>query len=233
MKQVDIIIPTRNRLEKLLRMLKSIPEREDLFVHIAFDGDVANFRKLIDIDLNSGFEQSKEWTKEHLWFYCFSQRGSVACRNSISQKCEDAILYSTDDIRFEEGSIESAIASMKREFPDDDGVVGFYQHNAPNNNFCWTGVALVGQKFLLRYPYRRIGCPEYYHFSTREVEYLAKPLEKLFCDKNAKIFHYHPDFYKEEMDQTHKDARIYKAKDMALKERRKENGLIWGMNNEK
>jgi hypothetical protein len=48
--------------------------------------------------------------------------------------------------------------------------------------------------------------------------------------EDARLFHYHPDFFKSKMDQTHKDARIHKSEDMKLIKARKESGIIWGLN---
>ena len=44
------------------------------------------------------------------------------------------------------------------------------------------------------------------------------------------MFHYHPCYFKEEMDQTHRDARIKRREDHNLIKQREKAGLIWGHN---
>lgn len=224
MEYVDIVISTRKRLDKLLRTIKSIPERTDLNLKIIFDGDFETFTEFVEMD-----NKKPIWKGGGFKANCLPSCGSVYCRNHVIRKCEDAVLYATDDIVFQENSIESAIYSLQTEFPDDDGVIGFNQFNL-YQNFCWTGVALVGQKFLQRYPKKVLFYPGYFHFGTREIETHSMKLGKLFNDIQARLFHFHPDFYREEMDETHKEARKFKKRDMDLKKLRQEKGLIWGYN---
>ena len=217
MKYIDIVIATRNRYKKLMRVIRSIPEKEFISTWIIFDGDVKNFNKMCN---------AKWGNREIITDLSFKQRGAVKSRNDIiSFYSEDGILYATDDMTFEPDAIENAINAFNSHFPDDDGVVGFVQ--IPDN-FHPTGVALVGQKFLQRYPSKQLFNPEYFHFACQEVYWLASKLGKFHQEPTAVIRHYHPAFFRDEMDKTHIEARKYREKDHALMRERQAKGLIWG-----
>jgi len=214
MKKIDLIVATRNRREKLLKMLGSLPASDYLDVRIICDGDQETYDFLKD---NPCY--SVELTENHV--------GSVACRNMLCGKVNDGLLYATDDIVFENGSIEAAFDMFNKFFPDDDdGVVGFVQ----NRSFHPTGVALVGQKFLQRYKVKCLFFPGYFHFAAQEIYNHATRLNKFVQCQDAKVFHYHPCFMKDQHDQTHEDARLHKREDMQLKKQREAAGLIWGIN---
>ena len=91
---------------------------------------------------------------------------------------------------------------------------------------------MVGQKFLQRYPDKQLFFPGYFHFACQEILDLCLKIgDKFVCDHEAVVLHKHPCNFKEEMDQTHIDARIKKREDHALIKERKEKGLIWGDSN--
>ena len=224
MKKIDMVLSTRNRWDKLIRMIESLPDMRNLNLHVVFDGDMRGFERFSKLPKNffQGGLMTGYLIEEH--------SGSVYCRNYVFPLCEDGVLIACDDITFDKGSVESAPESFNTEFPSDFGVVGFNQYNAiPPNNFCWTGVCLIGQGFLDSYEGKILLNPEYFHFATREIEWKALKLKALFCDTKAKIFHYHPDRFKEERDRTHKEARIFKRVDMRIKALRESQGEIWGI----
>lgn len=217
MKNIDLIIPTRNRFQKLQRCLRSIPSKVNgmlIRVNVVCDGDSMTAHRL-QSEPNS---IRVVHVKKH--------SGSVYCRNMISQSVEDALLYATDDIEFKKGAITEAVKMMEKHFPDGDGVVGFNQINA--KKFSIVGVALMGQKFLRRYPGRKFLFPGYFHFSCQEVEYLGKKLGKIVLAEKARIIHYHPSFIKSESDTTHQEAREHRESDRKLSNQRYAKGLIWG-----
>jgi len=216
MKKIDLVIPTRNRYAKLIDTLNSVPDADWLNIIIVCDGD--------DIT----YEMLKKWngrkidvrkTRIHV--------GSVFCRNWAIQGVEDGVIYGTDDITFEPNAIETAFETFNKNFSDDDGVIGFYQIES---RFHPTGVALVGQKFLKRYPNKLLFFPGYYHFCCQEVYSLARRLDKFILDENAKLLHLHPQKYKKLIDETHEEARKYKERDFQLRNLRVELKLLWGDN---
>jgi len=219
-KHIDIIIPTRNRWEKLQRCLKSIPRqapRVILSVIVVCDGDIETAQRLMA--MSDGLVNRVIFVQEH--------SGSVFCRNLVTQTVEDALIYGVDDIEFMPGSIELAIERLREYYPDGDGVVGF---NYVGSSQSKTATCLVGQKFLLRYPQRKLFYPDYFHFSCQEIDRLAAKLGKLHFEEKAEVHHYHPAWNRSEMDKTHAEARVHRESDLGLSSKRKAKGLIWGDN---
>lgn len=223
MKRIDLVVPTRHRLAKLQRMLASVPEVVmapvpaagiPIFIDVIFDDDWDGFEKL----KTNGV--IRKWGSE-------KHMGSVWCRNLLTPQVPDALLYGVDDIRFLPGSIESAALAMIQHFPDDDGVVGFVQTQP---NFHPSGMALMGAKFLARYPGKQPFFPGYFHFASQEVFDAANKLGKFYQCQTAKILHYHPGFQKNQMDFTHKEARAFKERDFQIRKERQLAGKIWGIN---
>jgi hypothetical protein len=216
MQRIDILIPTRNRLTKLQRCLSTIPKKVlniEIQVHILCDGDLQTFNYY---KMNS----------QYICRFFGGHNGSVFCRNAEAAECPDAILYAVDDIEFMPSAIENATKTMREKFPDDDGVVGFTQTG--QNQFNPAGVALMGKKFVERYPNKQIFYPGYFLFACQEVHWLANKLNKFYLDDKAILKHYHPNFNKQEMDRTHDDGRIHKKRDHDLIRDRQKKNLIWG-----
>ena len=218
--KIDIIVATRGRYAKLIRMLDSVRTKEnEISVLVGFDGDFKSFAHL-----------SKTGTRVRTETYFFpGHRGAVVVRNELAAKTTNAVLYATDDMTFDADAIDVAAATAARLFPDEDGVVGFTQRG---NSFHPSGVALILSRFVDRYPGRRIHFPGYYHFAAQEVFRLADKLKRFHLEENAQIYHYHPDAHRAERDATHAEARVHKSRDMALKATREKAGLIWGENND-
>jgi len=221
MKYIDLIIPTRYRWEKLQRCLRSIPRtlpQVELNITIICDGDRDTAKNII---------LSNNDQVGHLVFVA-SHRGAVYCRNLVTQCAEDAVLYATDDIEFKPSAIEVATESMRKHFPDDDGVVGFNQIG--KQGFSKTGVALIGQQFLRRYPEKKLFYPKYFHFSCQEIERLASKLGKLHLEERAMLYHYHPMWNHKEMDETHIEARKHRKDDLEISRERRAKKIMWGNN---
>jgi glycosyltransferase involved in cell wall biosynthesis len=211
MKQIMIVIPTRNRWEKLQRTLRSIPRTDFIDIVVVCDGDKPTF------DVLKNMACKRMLVRDHV--------GAVRCRNLGIVSCAvDGILYATDDITFEVGAIDAALQTFNEHFPDDDGVVGFVQ----DLSFHPTGVALVGKTFLDRYPNKQLFCPQYYHFAAQEVlRYCEKLGGKFVQCAEAKVLHYHPNVYKEDLDTTHIEARKFKDKDLSLNLQRIDANVVW------
>lgn len=226
-RKIEVVIPTRGRIGKLHKVLDSIPRSI---------GGFEGFNEITIIEKVVISDACPETVKEVIsvrpdvdkLVYVKEHKGAVFCRNLVTPAVEDMLLYATDDITFNGGSIGFALKSLLELFPDGDGVIGFLQENAPNRNFNPAGVGLMGQKFIKRYPDRKIFYPGYFHFSCQEILWLAQKYDKFALDEGAKIYHFHPAFYPLLKDQTHEDARIHHQKDKDLKRKRKEKGKIWG-----
>ena len=213
MNDITVIIPTRNRLEKLRDTLDTIPRCDWIHIKIVCDGDAETF-EAIQAMRRPDIEPT--YVKGHM--------GSVYCRNLVAPDTPDGLLYATDDVNFIDGAFEIYRDDFNAAFPDDDGVLGIKQHT----NSCKTGVALIGQKFLDRYPGRCPFNPDCWHFSAHEVGWLAEKLNKFAYCEGALIFHRSPNRNKALIDQTHWDARHFKEHDMKLRDERLAAGKTWG-----
>jgi hypothetical protein len=216
MRRIDVVIATRGRFKKLMRMLESIPPRVEgmeIRIKICVDNDAETYERIKVVPRLEVFFMPK-------------QAGNVYCRNFLLEKTEDAAIYAVDDIVFKPRSIETAVEEFKREFPDDFGVLGFSQDG---NTFHPTGVAMVGGPFLDRYPQRHLFCPEYFHFAAQEVYAAAVHWGRFFLSRRARVYHFHPVYHQEEMDETHREARVHKHGDMRKKREREARGEIWGI----
>lgn len=203
MHRVTILIATRNRWDKLCATLNSIDV--DVDVVVVCDGDKDTYAKLESMPVKR--------------LLSVSHIGSVACRNLALRKYHmDGCLYATDDVIFCPGAIQRVLDLFNVSFPDDDGVVGLRQ----DQSFHETGVALVGSTFLNRYPERQLFFPKYYHFAAQEIFWYCKELEHkegrpfFVQDPEVSLAHKHPAFYKELVDQTHREARAFKSRDMTI-----------------
>lgn len=226
MRRVSIVIPSRNRYEKLTRTLKSIPRKDFIDIQVACDGDAETYNLLLK-------KQKVDRCLTRVILMQGQPRGSVYCRNHLIKGSVDGVLYATDDIVFDKGSIEEAFRLFNQEFPDDDGVVGFQQKGAP---FSKTGVALIGQKFLQRYPGKQLFYPRYFHFACQEIERLTEAMEsqKHIFATNSKVslLHYHPGRFRECMDKTHTEVRTHRKHDRDISMDRRAKKLIWGLSDE-
>jgi len=215
-KVIDIIVATRNRYEKLMGLLNSIPKKVkayDIHTHVICDGDSKTYNKL----LNNSSIYRLDLSGTNI--------GSVLCRNELLEEITNNVIPAVDDMEFPEGSIEQAITDMENHYPDDDGVLGFKQTGSPN--FHPAGMTMIGIKFLNRYPKNHLFCPEYFHFACQEIYWLAMKLNK-FIQSKATIHHLSPFSNKKYFDQTHWDARKKNSEDHALMKDRKAKHLIWG-----
>lgn len=214
---IDVVIPTRGRLAKLERCLRTIPQ----------EAAGKTIRTLIICDHDQDTYNALKGRPGISPLMTDRRRGSVFCRNTVIALTTDAVLYATDDIEFYPGAIQAAVKAMEARFPDDDGVIGFHQEG---NGYNPAGVALVGRPFIDRFPGRRLFFPGYYHFACQEVHRAAEHWGRFHLDYDARIKHWHPGTFRAERDQTHDEARIFRARDLAIKSVREKRGLIWGIN---
>jgi hypothetical protein len=213
MKQITILIPTRNRLDKLRCCLASIPAHPWIQVVVACDGDALTAK-----ELSTGLAPYQRvdmviFNREHV--------GSIKLCNLLTPMAQDGLLPVCDDMELHAGAIETAMERFNDAFPDDDGVLGFHQTIIAG--YAPTGVCLIGQKFLRRYPGKQLFCPEYDHYGDVEIYDLAEKYGKFqFGGKGVAVNHWH------EKDQTHRDGQRANGDDRQLRAARQENGLIWG-----
>ena len=91
-------------------------------------------------------------------------------------------------------------------------------------------MGLIGRKFAERYSNRQCFCPDYVSFyADSEVGDYAEKINKFYYCEEAKLIHYHPAFYKNEVDEAHRQVRDKEANlDKVINAERKKLGLLWG-----
>jgi hypothetical protein len=225
-KDIDIIIPTRNRFYPLIRLLHSIPNQSNIKVRVCFDND-SNGKKHLEHIIKEGKELNNKLANMELYLTDHNM-GSVYCRNMMARDVNDGLLFLCDDMELpnDKFNINSLIEEFNVCFPNDDGVLGI-QQTLPD--FHPTGVALIGQKFLQRYHNKQFLNPQYWLFACQELHWYANAVDA-FKMSNQSVNHYHPAFKLAEIDDTHKLGRIHKERDTIIREERMRNGLIWGLN---
>lgn len=221
---VTILISTRNRPEKLMRCLESIPRLPWIECAVGWDGLNS---VLVPPEIRAA--QHRTVSMGFVSHESTAHIGSTAMRNMLAQLyADDAIVWAVDDMEFQPGCLEMAMELFNVYFPDTDGVLGFSQEGNPGGNHHPTGVGMMGRKFLERYPYKHFLFPGYWLFACQEILWLAEKVGRFKAAKDCKIYHYHPASHKEEMDETHREGRILKMQDHKLITLRREGGMIWG-----
>lgn len=224
---VLIVIPTRKRWAKLMKVLNSVPDLDWIRICVVCDGDADTYERLISEQGFQHEDRSRKFVR-----LLPAQKGAVEARNYILQHVDaEYVICATDDITFDDTAIRNAMKCMRDKFSDGDGVIGFRQRP---HSFHETGVVLVGEKWLTRYPHKWMYYPDYFHFACQEILWLADKIgDKFYQCPNAMIEHLHPAFNKGEMDITHVEARRYKQSDHDLIYQRQSNGEVWGNVNDK
>lgn len=218
MDSITVIIPTRNRAGKLRRCLEAIPLEPWIKVIVGCDGDPGMAIALL--------VSKSPYRPVDLVVTSRKQIGSIAMRNLLAPMAEDGLLQLCDDMDLQPGAIEKALDSFNRHFPDDDGVLGIHQEGI--NSYHPTGVYLMGQRFLQRYPSKQILFPGYRHFGAQEIHRLAESLGKFHLEREAAVYHHHPGAHKSEADSTHQESQMCKEQDRELSLERQREGKIWG-----
>jgi hypothetical protein len=195
-----------------MRCLECIPRHPWVKVVVGCDADSWTAQNLVHPLVGTPPDFTL-WSKKHL--------GSMRLCNLLAASVEDGLIPLCDDMELLPGALEKALEKFNQEFPDDDGVLGFHQEGL--TSYAPTGLFLMGQKFLARYPGKQVFNTTYAHFGDVEIYELAHKLGKFkFGGKEVAVYHRH------EEDGTHKESRKIKAIDAALRKDRRESGQIWG-----
>ncbi len=224
MKKFSIVIPTRNRFKKLCNVLDTIPKSSFYDIKVVCDGDEITHEKL-----------QKDYPYVQSYFFG-KHKGSVWCRNEIIQNEEDGVMPCVDDVIFPTGYFDYVFELFNEKFKDDDGVLGVRQQGKFFKAYSPTGMALIGQKFLQRYPNRQLYYPKFYHFAAQEIYRLCLKIKELtgketyyladkYVVKHGKAIYSKKDF----VDKTHYDARFNRKKDLDEKSKLRKSKLgTWG-----
>jgi len=214
--KMEIVIPTYQRKDKLIRLLNSIEQDVDVVIFVYFDNNDTTwieisemFPQVITLPLNTKHQAFGIWN-HHLskWF------------NS------DIMVYLCDDTELYPSTINNIFYHFEDRFPDTDGLVTFKQANIKGTD---SAMGAIGRKFSQRYGSKQCFCPNYVSFyADTELGDYAKKLGKFYYAEDCLINHYHP-VSGVKPDATHwvirgKDKEI----DIKVNAQRKQANWLWG-----
>ena len=184
---INVCIPTLNRFYLIRQTVKSIVESR-----------YGNLSITIIVDANRGtyYERLKHYYSVHrerkLKKILLNKKrlGWPSSLNRIFQETDyDFYFYASDDLGFRPDTISTAMADMKRHFPDGDGIIGITQQLG---KFCPAAFGLVGRKWVNRFPNRQMMYPKYIHFcSDSELWRYSRKIKRFHLSKAA-VFHNRP-----------------------------------------
>jgi len=221
--KLDIVIPSKNRKEKLQKCLNS------LFL---------SGKDILDLNIFLYLSSKEEYD---YYRFLFSNIRQIIVRriadyrvpdfwNAFLCQCEsDAMMYINDDIEFLEETIPIVLENYYSRFPDYDGVMGLNQVNITDPNKVEAAFGVIGLKYADRFPDRQVFPPCYNRFyGDFELWLYAREINKFYFCEEARILHHHPSTNRSLEDSTHIDVRKWLAKDRAIFNLRKEKQLLWG-----
>lgn len=213
----DIVIPTYQRFNKLVRCIKSIPDDSNITVYIYFDNrDMETYAKV-----------KAEFPNRFLSFTVMERKSQAfGIWNFHAQSCSaDIMVYLCDDTELLPETLSNVEKHFEEKFPDTDGVVTFYQTNIKGSD---SAMGCIGRKFIERYPNGEVFNPNYVSFyADTDVGDYAKKLSKFHFGTDCGIIHYHP-VSGEPMDSTHHVIRGKdKTIDMKINKIRKAKGILY------
>jgi glycosyltransferase involved in cell wall biosynthesis len=222
---VNVIIPTRNRMDSLVKTLESIipakgelPKGYHLSVTVIFDGLPQDECAWADAAEIISYDDCLKgiFPREH--------KGAVWCRNRAIMSTAGHILYATDDITFGPGAIANAVDKMDRH-AEKAPALGFFQRQSHHP----AGVALLHEAFVNSYPSRQVFFPGYWHFACQEIQWKAEKEGSWWYAGDSQA---QEDIWVDHQqlmtDSCGKDARSMRTQDHDLIMQRQEAGLIWG-----
>jgi len=225
--RVNIIIPTYKRFKSLQKTMRSIKDSnyKDIRTIIIMDGfEDARFEQFKD-------EQTevRQNPKRMGWIYSMNQTLKRLCEFPLSHPLEVGYFYGADDIFFYPDCISKLVEAMKEIFPAGDGLVSAKQHLILSKGRikpkkCGGAFALMGRKFVDRFPNKEAFCPEYFHGSAdREIRnYAVRAGVYHFC-QDAVLLH-----DRSAKDETRRLRKAAQPKDHEVRRERWAKGLVWG-----
>ena len=229
--KVAILIPTYKRFEKLTKCLNSLSVQsyKDFEVFIYADNNDTSTRDLLRVNERDNFKIHVVVNEKQLYAPGSWNKAFKDLHNKF-----DAFLWLVDDAELYSNGLEEAVNSMKKNFPDNDGVVGLHQvcEGFDNYTFKYFGQVLIGNKFVERYKNvdYKVCCPYYtFLYQDEELYQFANSLNKFVECQDAILNHNHPAFT-QDFDETHFLSRKneIRSADRIMFIDRQKKGYIWG-----
>lgn len=154
----------------------------------------------------------------------------VAVNERLSPSVADIEIVLADHIVPDSRFLEAITAAFADKFPDLDGMVGLNLANMPPlpgvREYCFFA---LGRKFIERFPYAQVLCPQYHHFyADTELGEFATDAGLFHWAEDARVETFHVNNGKAQKDGTWAASRSRKAQDDAMWTARQARGLLWG-----
>lgn len=217
---LDIVIPTKNRLDRLKVCIPSIQEAiKELDYQtniILFVDTLKDKEELLQIFNNIEVKiMEEEYFTSRFW------------NKYLKNMTSDILCYLSDDIKLDKNCLKNGLKALKD--LKYDGVIGFYQENQKGKSNCNAAFGLISKKFSDRFPDNQAFCPEYRCFySDEELMKYAQSIDRFIFCREAKLDHYHPVFTGQKPDETYYHYRRNKQRDVKIYNQRKARNLLWG-----
>lgn len=230
MTNVDVVIPTYGRPEKLRRTLASVHSalmvcRDRVTVHVFYS---------VEAEYQAAKEELNfSWLSHWMLPEGMDFRAPAFWNHYLRTMHADALVYLTDDILLDQYCLLIALETIKKmEF---DGVVGFHiENHIEEKQPCLAAFGVVGRKFAERFPDRGAFCPDYYSlFADVELQAFAESVKRFTFHEACRLVHHHPSYEPGAMDATHVHTRRRVHKETDIYMQRKERGLVWGQSFER
>lgn len=150
--KLDIVIPTRDRMDRLKVCLDSIKEATKQIPEIKtktlvyFDTiEESTSISILYPEIKLG-HIVKEYKAPNFW------------NNYLKNMDADVLCYLNDDIKLDTNCLIEGLKSLKE--LDYDGVVGFHQSNQTGKGNCSAAFGLISKKYSERFPDSKVFCLE-------------------------------------------------------------------------
>ena len=217
----EIIIPSKNRKQKLVECINSILLNNiiDLKINI-YLSLVEEYNYFCDL-----FHNIDEISINLLDTYKVPEFWNM-CLNHMTS---DIMVYINDDVLFYQNTLENIIKYYKLYFPNYDGLMGLNQSNLKSTTNVDAAFGIIGKNFKKYFRNGTVWCNDYHRFfADKELELYAKSINKFVYSRECEIIHQHPSINKNWEDETHLDVRKYLARDRETFKKRQALGLLWG-----
>lgn len=219
--KIDIVIPSKGRVEKLTNCLNSIfmSARNtpiNLYLYFSVTDELEYFKKFFQYIDEVKLKVVENYRVPDFW------------NGHMKETQSDVMMYLNDDVLLYDNTLEL----MKKKFEERglDMVLGLSQANLPEDQALPGAFGVIGKEFMDRFPNREVFCKDYERFFIdKELMLFAQSVGQFHFDREIKIQHLHPLFGGKE-DDTHKDVRKYIDKDRMTHRRRQALGYLWGKN---
>lgn len=223
--ELDVVIPSKRRKEKLTNCLNSllISAKEipliNIWLYLSLQDEYDYWSKIFYGIENIKVKLINDYKVPEFW------------SNHLKNTASDAMLMGNDDLLYFPDTLSTIIKEYTTRFPLYDGLMGIRQSNLTSKQALPGAFCVVGMKFADRFPNRQIMSPDYFRlFADHELWLYAKSINKFYFSSISQVQHLHPCTNHKLKDQTHRDVRFYLQQDKQTFEERQKKGFLWGRN---